>query len=437
VTPIRTQAEFVAALAAGQTDVTLAPDAEIAISTPQPITLRVTSGQPRVVAYGSSQPRVVAWGSSQPRVVAWGSSQPRVEAHGSSQPRVEAFDSSQPRVVAHGSSQPRVEAYDRSQPRVKAFDSSQPRVVAYDSSQPRVVAFDSSQPRVEAFDSSQLSVRGAVTGTATPDVAVLIDGPATITGGQQTRVRCATVEQWCAYYGRAIVDGVVVLFKAVGDDYHTLGDYRFAYLPGTIPTAPDWDGGAAECGGGLHFSPRPRAALAFARQATRFIACPVRVTDIAVHPDGTYPEKVKAKGCCAPVYEVDEDGEPIAATDGRTAMKATFTLAEVLSVLTDILLCDIEGVYRVLNFMTGANLFTHQLPRAGRLAAPCIAQQHPDLAALDWTHVGPENWREWLQAQVERFGLTVELSPLPPGAYVAQHPLTELGEQLRHEEDHA
>ena len=189
---------------------------------------------------------------------------------------------------------------------------SQPRVVAYGSSQPRVVAYGSSQPRVEAYDSSQLSVTGRVSGSATPQVAVLIEGEAPeIAGGQQTRVMRSTVEQWCAYYGVPIRDGVVTLFKAVGDDFYTVGNYRFAYLPGTTPVAPDWDGGKAECGGGLHFSPRPRAALKFAREATRFVACPVAVSDLAVHPNGNYPEKVKAKGCCAPVWECDEDGEAV------------------------------------------------------------------------------------------------------------------------------
>lgn len=33
-------------------------------------------------------------------------------------------------------------------------------------------------------------------------------------------------------------------------------------------------------------------------------------------PDARYPTKVKAKGCCAPVFECDDDGEPVAAGDG-------------------------------------------------------------------------------------------------------------------------
>ena len=168
------------------------------------------------------------------------------------------------------------------------------------------------QPRVVASGSSQLSVSGAVNATATDRVAVLIEGvAATVNGGQQTRVMRSTVEQWCAYYGVPIRDGVVVLYKAVGDDFHTVGQYRFAYTPGTTPVAPDWDGGVKECGGGLHFSPRPLMARRFASEATKYVACPVAVSDIVVYPNGQAPEKVKARGCCAPVWACDEDGEVV------------------------------------------------------------------------------------------------------------------------------
>jgi hypothetical protein len=41
------------------------------------------------------------------------------------------------------------------------------------------------------------------------------------------------------------------------------------------------------------------------------MACPVALKDIVVHPDGLYPDKIKAKGCCAPVWEVDSDGNKV------------------------------------------------------------------------------------------------------------------------------
>jgi len=45
--------------------------------------------------------------------------------------------------------------------------------------------------------------------------------------------------------------------------------------------------------------------------ATKFLACPVVLSDIAVHPNGDYPQKVKARGCCGETYEVDIDGKRV------------------------------------------------------------------------------------------------------------------------------
>jgi hypothetical protein len=38
-----------------------------------------------------------------------------------------------------------------------------------------------------------------------------------------------------------------------------------------------------------------------------------------------------------------------------------------------------DGVYDILNFLTGDNLFTHQLPRAMRECEPWLRTQFPDL----------------------------------------------------------
>jgi hypothetical protein len=120
-----------------------------------------------------------------------------------------------------------------------------------------------------------------------------------------------TAREWCEFYGVSVDEsGVVVLYKAVRDDYKT-HQYGFMYQPGTMPEAPDWDGGERECGGGLHFSPHPIMALKYDRDATKFIACPVKADDIVTHPNGQFPDKVKAPRLCAPCYEVDIDGNRV------------------------------------------------------------------------------------------------------------------------------
>jgi len=135
-------------------------------------------------------------------------------------------------------------------------------------------------------------------------------GSSHVIGGKQIKiVKPKTATQWCSFYGLPIKSGTVTLFKAVSDDYKS--NRGFDYTPGTTPEAPDWDGGKIECGCGLHFSPRPFMTLKFFNKAKRFIACPVKVASIAVHPDGDYPEKVKAPRCCGPVWECDIDGNPV------------------------------------------------------------------------------------------------------------------------------
>lgn len=56
-----------------------------------------------------------------------------------------------------------------------------------------------------------------------------------------------------------------------------------------------------------------------------------------------------------------------------------FALAPILTVTTGKLLCEIGELYDILNFMTGDNLMTHQLPRAARACEPELLRQHPRL----------------------------------------------------------
>ncbi len=174
---------------------------------------------------------------------------------------------------------------------------------------------------VEAWENSSVVARGnvfvrlfsALKIKASASVVVMMHGKAkTITGGQRVTAKVPTTAfQWCAHYGVVVKKGVVVLFKGVADDFSTKRskESNIYYKPGTKPSAKDWDGGIDECGGGLHFSPHPKMTIEFNSSAKRFVACPVRMKDIAVHKDAVYPQKVKAKCCCAPVYEVDKNGK--------------------------------------------------------------------------------------------------------------------------------
>jgi hypothetical protein len=256
-------------------------------------------GSSTVRAYGSSTVR--AYGSS--TVTAYGSS--TVRASGSS--TVTAYDSST--VTAYDSST--VTAYDSST--VTAYGSSTVRaygsstVTAYGSS--TVTAYGSST--VTAYDSSTVTAYGSSTVTASKWVAVSLQSPtATANGGVIIRIpKPATPAEWCEFHGVTTNDGVAILFKGVDAEFRS--PKRMLYTPGTVPVAENWDGMARECGGGLHFSPTPHHTLEFTHDAKRFVACPVRLEDIVVHPDGEYPQKIKARCCCAPVWECDIDGNRI------------------------------------------------------------------------------------------------------------------------------
>ena len=117
-----------------------------------------------------------------------------------------------------------------------------------------------------------------------------------------------TAAKWCAEHHVKVVRGIATVYKAVRADLKSSrgGDYSLDI----VPEAKDWDGGKAECGGGLHFSPHPLDAWQFDPSATRFLACKVRLTDMrAPKASDEYPHKIKARGCCAPCVECDQTGK--------------------------------------------------------------------------------------------------------------------------------
>ena len=187
---------------------------------------------------------------------------------------------------------------------VEAWGSSS--VVARESS--RVVARESSS--VEAYAASALSLFGIrVSAKATAKVAVHLHDKSTCNGGVQIPVnRPQTPEEWCEWYGVEIHNGHALLYKAVDNNFSS--PYGASYSPGTHTTASDWDGGEVECGRGLHFCSTPTGSKAFNDSATKFIACLVPLSEIAVHPNGSSPEKIKSKSCWNH-YECDQFGELI------------------------------------------------------------------------------------------------------------------------------
>ena len=313
---ITTQKELDAAVEAGEPEIIIDSPAGVWLTVKGSSTV-VARGSARVVAWDSSS--VVAWDSSS--VVAWDSSS--VVAWGSA--TVEAWDSSSvvacgsARVEARGSA--RVEA--RGSATVEAYGSAtvvacgSASVVAWDSSSvvawgsARVVAWDSSS--VVAWDSARVEARGSARVEASPYVAVYLHSArATVTGGviiDITALDLTHLTDWAEYHGVEVVDGEVIVYKAVDADLRSARG--FAYPIGETVTCPDWDP-APVCGGGLHLSPRPAQAREYYRAAARFLRCAVPVEALTIiDGDATHmTQKLKARTVRV-LCEVDVHGHEI------------------------------------------------------------------------------------------------------------------------------
>lgn len=105
-----------------------------------------------------------------------------------------------------------------------------------------------------------------------------------------------------------------------------------------------------------------------------------------------------------------------------------FPTAVVLSTITGRLLCDIGGIYEFLSWMTGESVFTHQIPRIGREAEPVILAAHPHLreAVDEAKQVSPENWQNWRDRWLLRYGPEIAVPKMTAAEHEAIDPITEL-----------
>ena len=235
-------------------------DAAIVRQEGDPLVRIEVCGSASVSAYGSA--RVYAYGSA--------------SVHASGSANVTAFGSAS--VSAYGSA----------------------TVFAYGST--TVTAYDSAT--VTASGSATVYTYGSATVNASRFVTILRQSPRSmVTGGQVPDL--STPLGWCEYTGAAEASpGTRILYKGLDAEFRS--GHGTAYLPGTEIVAPDWDGGAEECGGGFHFCAHPAATLQFI-QAVKFVACEVGEADMAAHEFPQYPNKIKARACRV-LYECDVHG---------------------------------------------------------------------------------------------------------------------------------
>lgn len=110
-----------------------------------------------------------------------------------------------------------------------------------------------------------------------------------------------------------------------------------------------------------------------------------------------------------------------------------FHIGDVLTITTGIMVSPegIGGVYKILDWMTGDQLFTHQLPRASKLCEPILKGLYPDIADVkipDTSDVPesliPEFWMDWLSKQGKIHGEKILVPKLL--TYTPIDPLEEL-----------
>lgn len=101
------------------------------------------------------------------------------------------------------------------------------------------------------------------------------------------------------------------------------------------------------------------------------------------------------------------------------------TTGEIISVGTGKLCCSMDKVYEIMNFLTGDNLFTHQLPRAFEACKEHVTAQHPWLEQINEEDCTPETWKEWLAGVENDYGTEHELTALPPGEWLIVDPVVE------------
>jgi hypothetical protein len=109
-----------------------------------------------------------------------------------------------------------------------------------------------------------------------------------------------------------------------------------------------------------------------------------------------------------------------------------FPTADVMSTVTGRLMGKIDGVYQVLNWMTGESVFTHQLPRISREAVPVMLARMPELqSAIDEAEeVTGDNYLGWLARWTERYGATIAVPKMNHTQHERIDPMSEAAQHF-------
>lgn len=109
-----------------------------------------------------------------------------------------------------------------------------------------------------------------------------------------------------------------------------------------------------------------------------------------------------------------------------------FPTAEVASMVTGVLVCPVEGLYRLAKYAAGEDIYTHQLPRVSRELVPVMLKRYPELAETikEAEQVNAENYQVWRDAWIARHGATMFVPRLSAAEHESIDPKSELAERI-------
>lgn len=97
--------------------------------------------------------------------------------------------------------------------------------------------------------------------------------------------------------------------------------------------------------------------------------------------------------------------------DGMSGQQE-FHLSAILSVTTGVLVCEMDSLYRIINYLTGDDISTIGLLSAAEPCKAALLEQLPQLAAIDARGVNGQTWRAWLSEQVAHYGAMHPVTPM-------------------------
>lgn len=100
-----------------------------------------------------------------------------------------------------------------------------------------------------------------------------------------------------------------------------------------------------------------------------------------------------------------------------------YSTAQVLTMTTGTLLCDLGDVYAIASGLLGRSVFTHELPAAMRECKPWILAHHPQLEAITGDDVTPSNVWGWVAARERELGTSFDVPPLTYSATAEKSPI--------------